>query len=217
MTLRMSKAASGDAAPSWQRHGPNQHCTAANSANGGCLIHFSKDHEVTSSCTAVARPGPFVKLRLRHLSPTCPGSRAPTARCYRHHLPCPESTDRRPFRTRPLKPVPTLARNGRLLTTREPPLIMCSANHRQPGTDGRSQRPHDKAPSARHSQKSRCPSLLHARPANTPHDLDPNPIGFHLPDTTFHCCLASSANSQYKQAAGSKSAHLQMISFTGWR
>ena len=54
MTLRVSKEASGDAAPSWPRQFPIQHCTAVNSANGGCLIHVSKVHEAIASYTAVA-------------------------------------------------------------------------------------------------------------------------------------------------------------------
>jgi hypothetical protein len=54
MTLRVSREASADAARFGSRHFPIQHCTAVNSANGGCLIHVSKVHDATSSGTAVA-------------------------------------------------------------------------------------------------------------------------------------------------------------------
>jgi hypothetical protein len=164
-----------------------------------------------------SKPGRLAKLRLRHRTPTCWSSRAPNARCGRGHLPWPNSTDHRPFRTRPLKPVPTLAHNGRLLTVRQPPFIE-SSPRRYRWTIATDLRQSPVRPDIRES--SAVHRILHARPGNTSGDLDPNPTSSRLPDATFHRSLARSASShrrQYKRAAGSNSAHLQIISFEDWR
>jgi hypothetical protein len=130
------------------------------------------------------------------------------------NLPWPTSTDRRTLLTRPLKPVPILAHDGRLRTLREPPSVESSPGRCRwtiaTGSRQSPVRPDNRESSVVHQ-------ILHARPGNTSHDPDPNPTSSHLSDATFHCSFASSASPQHKQAAGSKSAHLQMISFEDWR
>jgi hypothetical protein len=83
---------------------PSQHCTAVNSANGGCSYTSPRSMRLRPRTRRSHKHDSLANLRLRHRSPTCRSSRAPNARCCRGHLPWPNGNDRRLFRTRPLKP-----------------------------------------------------------------------------------------------------------------
>jgi hypothetical protein len=142
--------------PSWPRQ--------VNSANGGFLKHVSKIHKPRLE-------GPWGHILVHGgrispvLSPNCDsamyrrlaGVHEPIARCCRGRVPWPNSTDHRSSRTEPLKLVPTLARNRRLLTIREPPFIDSSPRKHR-GTIVTASRVATQPRPPRLSRKFRCPS-----------------------------------------------------------